>query len=73
MATECNHDSHVREWRNQHCVCGEDVYRGHGSLAGMRAALTNRNVSFGQYTKRAELARLLDELEAKASPDKCDA
>src|SRR5262245_59613543 len=63
----CHHDDSLAEANlNGRCRwCGEDLWRGYHSLAGMRVELVRRGVEFDtSRTKRAELARLLDESES---------
>ncbi len=58
----CDHDQHLARADLNGCCrwCGEDLYRGFGSLAGMRTELFGRNVSYDPYMKRCELAALID-------------
>lgn len=59
---DCDHDQHLaRSALNGSCRdCGEDLYRGFGSLAGMRAVLLGRGVRYDPYANRAALAALTD-------------
>jgi hypothetical protein len=59
---QCAHDKKLAAAQvNGLCRwCHEDLYRGFASLAGMRQELFRREVSFGKYADRAELATLID-------------